>query len=411
MIFWLIALLMLFVVLGVLTWPLLRPAKQEPAGEDYSLNLTVYRQHLAELESDQESGLLTEEQAGQVRRDIERSLLREIPEGAETAEPAPPKPGSRWPLALIAVVLTAGTLSLYLDLGSPDMVAGGGNGGSTAAPTSVNEMVSRLERRLRTNPDDVEGWLMLARSYMVLGRYGDAVSVMQRLHKKFGDQPVIMIRYAHALAMANGGSFAGRPGKLIRRVLEIEPTSPAALWFAGVAANQQGNYRTAIDYWQKLEPQLSNQGTALQKVRQLISEARNNMQGGGNETGGNKAAQPVAAGGKSIKVHVTLADALQGKVNPKDTLFIFARAPTGLPMPLAVVKRHAGDLPLDIVLDDSLAMSPQHKLSGQQKVDLVARISRSGSVKRQSGDVQGEKDGVPVDGTDTVPLVIDTRIP
>ena len=273
-------------------------------------------------------------------------------------------------------------------------------------------MVSRLERRLRTNPDDVEGWLMLARSYMVLGRYGDAVGVLQRLHQKLGDQPVILIRYAHALAMANGNSFTGKPGKLVRRVLEIQPDNPAALWFAGVAANQQGDYRTAIDYWQKLEPHLSGQDAALQRVRELISEARSNLQGGGNETGGGKAAaQPAAAGSKSIKVHVTLADALQGKVNPKDTLYIFARSPTGLPMPLAVVKRRAGDLPLDIVLDDSLAMSPQHKLSGQQKVDLVARISRSGSVKRQSGDMQGEKDGVPVDGAHTVPLVIDTRIP
>lgn len=401
---------MLFAVLGVLAWPLLRPVKEEPVGEDYSLNLTVYRQHLAELEADQESGLLSETQAEQVRRDIERSLLREIPEGAETTAAATPATGGRWPLALIAVLLTAGTLSLYLDLGSPDLAAGGGK---AAAPTSVNEMVSRLERRLRTNPDDVDGWLMLARSYMVLRRYGDAATVLQKLHQKLGDQPVILIRYAHALAMVNGGSFDGQPGKLVRRALEIEPTNPAALWFAGVAANQKGDYRTAIDYWQKLEPQLSDQDTAQQRVRQLISEARDNLQGGGNEAAGGKvAAQPVAAGGgKSIKVHVTLADALQGKVNPKDTLFIFARAPTGLPMPLAVVKRRAGDLPLDIVLDDSQSMSPQYKLSGQQKVDLVARISRSGSVKRQSGDMQGEKDGVPVEGKDTVSLVIDSKIP
>lgn len=407
MLFWILAVLLLLLVLLVLAWPLLRPARGQQPGDDYSLNLRVYKDQLQELAVQEDNGLLTEEQAEQVRNDLERSLLQEIPE-EQPAAPPPPESARRWPAALIAVLLTTASLSLYMYLGSPDAATDHGT-----APASVDEMVHRLEQRLQTNPDDVDGWLMLARSYMVLRRYDDAVNVMQRLYQELGDEPVIMIRYAHALSMANGGSFRGKAGALIKRVLEIEPENPSALWFAGVAADQRGDYQAAINYWQKLVPQLGGQEEAQQRVQQLINDAQVSLQGSGAAPAKNAAAakQAAAEGGKSIKVHVSLAKSLQGKVNPKSTLFIFARAPTGLPMPLAVVRRHAGDLPLDIVLDDSLAMSPQHMLSDQDKVDLVARISRSGNVRGESGDVQGKLQGVAVGGKKTISLVIDSKIP
>ena len=407
MLFWILAVLLLLLVLLVLAWPLLRPARGQQAGDDYSLNLSVYKDQLQELASQQDDGLLTEEQAEQIRHELERSLLQEIPE-EQTAAPPPPESARRWPAALVAVLLTAASLSLYMYLGSPDAATG-----HSTTPASVDEMVHRLEQRLQTNPDDVDGWLMLARSYIVMRRYDEAVNVMQRLYQKLGDEPVIMIRYAHALAMANGGSFKGKAGALIKRVLEIEPENPSALWFAGVAADQRSDYQAAINYWQRLVPQLGGQEEAQQRVQQLINDAQVSLQGSGAAPAQKAAAAKQAAteGGKSIKVHVSLSKSLQGKVNPKSTLFIFARAPTGLPMPLAVVRRHAGDLPLDIVLDDSLAMSPQHMLSDQDKVDLVARISRSGNVRGESGDVQGKLQGVAVGGKKTISLVIDSKIP
>lgn len=416
MLFWFLAAVLLAVVLLVLAWPLLRPAPKMSAEEDYSLNLTVYREQLQEVSEEQDSGELTPEQARGVREDIEDSLLREIPEQAAGAAAVTPSRAPRRTAVLIAVLITAASLSLYLDLGDPAAVAAGGG-----APTSVTAMVSQLEQRLQSNPDDVDGWLMLERSYMVLGRYQDAVEVMQRLHQQLGNQPVILIRYAHALAMAGGGRFSGKPERLIRQVLDQEPDNPSALWFAGIAANERGDYRTAIARWEKLLPQLTGQDEARQKVQGLIAQARSSLQGGGapaaaqqtamqQDTGsGGKAA---ATGDRAVHLHVSLADSLRGKVNPDAILFIFARAPAGLPMPLAVVKRRAGDLPLDVVLNDSQAMSPRHTISGQDKVDLVARISNSGSVRGQSGDMQGEKDGVAVgDGSNTVPLVIDTKIP
>ena len=381
MLFWFLAAVLLGVVLLVLAWPLLRPAPKLPAGEDYSLNLSVYREQLQEVSEEQDSGELTPEQAQGVREDIEDSLLREIPEEPGSTPPAPATRAPRWTAVAIAVLVSAASLSLYLDLGNPS--AAEGNGGT---PTSVTAMVSQLEQRLQSNPDDEDGWLMLERSYMVLGRYGDAVKVMQRLHQQMGNEPVILIRYAHALAMTNGGSFSGKPEILIKQVLEQAPDNPSALWFAGIAANQRGDYRTAIARWQKLLPQLSGQDAALQKVQGLIAQAKSSLQGDGapaatqtamqqNTGSGGKAA---ATGDRAVHLHVSLADSLRSKVDPDATLFIFARAPTGLPMPLAVVKRRAGDLPLDVVLNDSQAMSPQHTISSRDKVDLVARISNSG---------------------------------
>jgi len=417
--FWFLAAVLLAVVLLVLAWPLLRPAPKLPAGDDYSLNLTVYREQLQEVSEEQESGELTPEQARGVREDIEDSLLREIPEEAGSAPPAPSSRAPRWTAAVIAVLVTASTLYLYLDLGDPAAAKPGGG-----APTSVNAMVSQLEQRLKSNPDDVDGWLMLERSYMVLHRYNDAVKVMKRLHQQVGNQPPILVRYAHALAMAAGGSFSGKPEVLVKQVLEQEPNNPSALWMAGIAANERGDYRTAIAHWQKLLPQLSGQKDARQRVHGLIAMAKSQLQGSGQGAAPAAAQQTASqqkagSGGKAaaksdgaVHLHVSLADSLRSKVDPDATLYIFARAPTGLPMPLAVVKRRAGDLPLDVVLNDSQAMSPQHTISGQDKVDLVARISNSGSVRGRSGDLQGEKDGVTVGGgSNTVPLVIDTKIP
>jgi cytochrome c-type biogenesis protein CcmH len=412
MVFWILVTLMILAVLALLLRPLLRGAPPFVPGED-RLNRSVYRQQIQELESDLDRGLVTDEQMEQARMDIERALLEEVPEASQNRQGENTQRG-RLPVMLAAVLIIAASVPLYLYIGYPGVPAGGGTAAATpdGAMPSVQEMVASLERRLQRDPDDPEGWLMLARSYTVLGRYGEAAGALERLRGMVGDEPGLLVRYANALAMANNGRFEGRPAALIQQVLEQDPDNPSAIWFAGLAANQRGDYREAIDYWERLVPALQGEPEALQRLQQMIDQARAAQGIGTAEQAG--APRPEAAAADEaagVTVRVSLAPGLRDSVQPDDSLFIFARAVGGgTGMPLAVVRRRAGDLPLEIRLDDSDAMTPAGRLSRHDAVTLVARISRSGQPQATSGDLQGSQARVGLPAGAPVDLVIDTTV-
>lgn len=414
---------MILAVLAVLSLPLLRAARHH-VGDDGSLNLSVYKQQLQELEADHERGLVTGDQLEQARTDIERALLSEVPETGTVTRTGDRQHG--WlPTLLVAVSVVAVSLPLYLAIGHPGVL----DGRPGAAPAaghgdgrmpSVQEMVTSLEQRLERNPDDAQGWLMLARSYTVLGRHEDAVRVLERLRGMVGDEPGLLVRYANALAMTNDGRFRGRPEELIRRVLQQNPDHPSALWFAGLAADQRGDYREAVDYWERLVPKLAGEDQALARLQNMIARARAAIGTGGETAAGGRTEAPAAgvdqgsepaAAEAGVTVRVSLAPDLQERVQPDDALFIFARAPSGPPMPLAAVRRRAGDLPLEVRLDDSDAMTSAARISGHDAVTLVARVSRSGQPQAASGDLQGRMTGVAIPAAEPVQLIIDTPVP
>lgn len=253
--------------------------------------------------------------------------------------------------------------------------------------------------------------MMLVNSYMTLGRPGEALGAIERLYQITGDQPAVLVRYADVLATANGGRLSGKPAELIQKALSLDPDNGTGLWLAGMVANETGDYATAIQYWQRLLPQLENDQKSLQEVKQLISRAQNQPGNKDQEASALTAAETVNTANKTITVNVSLSSDIVRDTEPEDTLFIFAKAVNGPPMPLAVVRKKVKDLPLEVILDDSLSMIPSMKLSNFDKILVSARISTSGNATPQSGDYISEASIITSGQIEPVSIIINQQLP
>jgi cytochrome c-type biogenesis protein CcmH len=277
-------------------------------------------------------------------------------------------------------------------------------------PQSLHATVPLLERHLRRNPQDANGLFFLASTYVALSDHENAVSAFQRLYQLTGDNPQVMMAYVDALIRLNDGTFTDLATGLIHKVLALQPDNYSARLYAGLAAEERGEYSMAIDHFNRLLPTLQDNPQLLQTVNVLIT--RNQMflqeQGGGSETAGTVA---TAGTSTSVYLRVILSDEVVDEVDPEDTLFIYAQASEGSPMPLAVIRRQAGELPVEITIDDTMAMVPNHKLSNFEIVKVQARISKSGNAEVSSGDIVGINENVVVSSEETVEIEINQIIP
>jgi cytochrome c-type biogenesis protein CcmH len=287
-----------------------------------------------------------------------------------------------------------------------------------AAARTLEEMVIQLVERLRTQPDDPQNWVLLAKSYTVLKRFGDAVGAYGNAHRLNGDQPELLADYADALVMASGGRFTDQAANLLQRALEIQPDHTKALWLSGHWKYQNGAFDEAIQYWQRVAAQVPEDSPDARVIARQIGQARQqlDMTADREMQAAVSASPPVTgsiepAAGKVLQVRVSLDSQFSTQVDPEDTVFIFARAAEGPRMPLAIVRKQVKDLPVTVTLDDSSAMSAAMRLSGFEEVSLAARISRSGDAMPTSGDLQGTVSSVRTQGTKVIELIIDTTLP
>lgn len=314
-------------------------------------------------------------------------LTRPLWRGAPADAPRASKPLLFGVTGFVFAVAVAG----YAWIGTPramnsELVAAapaGADGPITAE--QIETMINRLAARLKDQPDDVEGWAMLGRSLMVLGRHDQAVPALQKAVALRGDDAALLTEYADALAVVNGRSLDGEPSRLVAKALQIDPNNLKALMLAGVHAFQRQDAALALKHWEKIV-QLEPGSELATQLQSGIDKARA-MAGGRAPAASSPTA--AAATGMSLSGTVTLAPALAAKARPEDTVFVFARAAEGPRMPLAILRKQVKDLPLNFTLDDSMAMSPAAKLSSTPRVVVGARISASGNATPQTGDLQG----------------------
>ena len=292
------------------------------------------------------------------------------------------------------------------------------------SPEQIAEMVQRLAERLKDRPEDAEGWTMLSRSYLVLGRLDEAAQASERVLKLKPNDAQALADHADVLAMRAGRVLDGEPMKLIERALRLDPDNLKALALAGAAAFDRGDGNEAAKLWDRVALLGPPGSPVVQQAREGAAEARKMAA----ERGAGKAApaqgqvqapapaqpllqapgatQKAAVAGPTVRGTVTLSAALKAQAKPEDTVFIFARnaegGPGGSRMPLAIVRKQVKDLPAAFTLDDSLAMGPGMGLSSAQKVVVGARISRSGQAMPQPGDLEGLSASVAVGSKDVV---------
>ena len=286
---------------------------------------------------------------------------------------------------------------------------------------SLEQMVNTLAERMKDEPDNLRGWVLLARSYETLNRYADALDAYRNARRLSGDNPEVLADYADALVMANGGRFNDEAGEVLQKAVEAQPDNVKALWLIGHWKNQQGAYSEALTYWQRAAALLPAGGEDANTIAQQINQVQQRlgitptapvMAAAASPTGAPATATGgTSAAGHAITVTVALDPALAAQAAPDSTVFIFARAVQGPRMPLAIMRRQVKDLPVTVTLDDSLAMSPAMTLSKFDQVTIGARVSASGNAMPQSGDLEGSQSPVNVANPGTVAITIDRKVP
>ena len=377
--FWLLGALLAAGAVALVLRPVVRHA---PSRRD--ANISIYRDQMRELDADLAAGKLDAADHAKARAELEARLLEDV------AAPEAPRPrfASRAAWA-IGAALPVFALGVYLVVGNPQAIMGPDE--HTLTVKQLETMVERLSAKLRENPDDVDGWRLLGRSYMVLGRFAESADAYAKAAVRAPRDAQLLADLADSLAMARGQTLQGEPEKLVLRALELEPANLKALALAGTAAFERRDFAGAAAFWERMLPHVPPESEDARAIRANIAEARSQV------------------GQKQLKGTVRLAPALRDQVKPDDTVFIFARAAEGPPMPLAVLKKQVRDLPVTFSLDDSMAMAPGMALSSQAKVVVGARVSKSGSAKPQAGDLQGASPPVANDANG-VAVVIDSVV-
>jgi cytochrome c-type biogenesis protein CcmH len=353
-------------------------------------NLSIYRDQLRELDNDLANGTLDRQQYEIAKREIERRVLEEGGDDASVSAQAAPM----WTLAIvIAVAVPLTTIGMYLGLGSPVALdatrtaAPAGAEGHELTPERIAKMVDTLKDRLRANPDDVEGWVMLAKTSQAIDRHEDAVRAYREIVRRVPPDAQLLADFADALAVAQGRSLDGEPQQLIAQALKIDPANVKALALAGTSAFNRKDYVGAVQYWRRILGIVPPDSDFAQRIQAGISEAES-LAGKPVATArpAVAAAKPQAAAGVRIAGRVELDSAVAKSVGPGDTVFVFARAAEGPRMPLAVLRLSAKDLPTSFELTEAMAMAPGMSIASFSDLVVGARVSKSGSATPQPGD-------------------------
>jgi cytochrome c-type biogenesis protein CcmH len=322
------------------------------------------------------------------------------------------RPRGPFVLALILALVTPPVvLGAYLAVGTPQALQ---PMPAVENQATLADATRQLQESLQRKPDDAHGWALLAQAYAALGQPQQALDALNHLLELKPDDPDAMVAWVEATAETSPSHRIDDASRArLERALQIEPTHQRALWLLGISDFQRKDYAGAAKQWKTLLPLLEPGSRVAETIKQQLTEAE--TRAGGTQdtspaaTDAAATASPASAAAPSVALNVTvkLDPALVAKVQPADTLFVFAQATDGPPMPLAVARLKASDLPAKVTLTDAMAMTPAMTLSKFPKVSVVARISRSGDAMPQPGDLESAPVEVATGSHAPVALIID----
>ncbi len=369
--FFLTAGLMLLLAATAVALPLWRAQVPQRTGVA-AANREVHAARLKELQEDMQNGRLSPDDHVAARRDLEKDLAAGPNQDSASRENRPRKVAA---IVALVLILSAGA-ALYGFYGSWRVGAQGVEAASTQA---VIDMVAALDKRLHTpaGRDDLQGWDMLGHSYMIMGRYPEALQAFAQARRLSGDDdPQVLASYAEALTLSDPDAFMDKALPLFEKALLLDPHNTQSLWYGGLGALQRGDKKLAISRWNAILAQ-----DPPEDYRQYIVKAI-------TDAGGTVA---NAALGVSIAVHVSVAPALAAGISPDTTVFIYVQPKDGAGgPPLAVKRLQVKDLPVDIRLSDQDAVVPGRVISGYDDLMVSARVSKSGTAIPKTGDLIGK---------------------
>lgn len=373
-----------------------------------STHIEQLKSQLLQLSELARTGALSDAAYQEARTRLERQLLDAVlasPVSVETdsATPSASIIPSKLKVGLAAFVLAFGAAG-YAWLGHPEgwkvgpapdamavspQVAAPSSEGATPASAphalgmdQIAAMTESLANKLKTNPNNPEGWSMLGRSYAVMGKWDEAISAYKKVIEQRADDAQVYADLADALAVKQGRSLEGEPSKMVEKALSLDAGNFKALSLAGTIAFDKSDYKLAAQHWEKaLKTAPADNPDLARQIKASMDDAR--------ERAGLKPLEVAPVGGAQVSGRVTLSERIASQASLDDTVFIFAKPAQGGKMPLAILRKQVRDLPYTFTLTDDMAMSPQARLSGVSDVLVGARISKSGQAMPQPGDLQG----------------------
>jgi cytochrome c-type biogenesis protein CcmH len=412
---------MLIAALALLLRPLLRGGslKSDPAA--------AARRRMKVLQEALDTGVLSKKEFAAKKAELGGQLLGEL-DGA-----APRSRSAFFAAVAVALLLPAGAIMLYRLVGEPRALDPASIPPASAqAPAEhggqdMDKAIAKLAEKLKQNPDDVSGWTLLGRAYLETEHFSEARDALKRAHDLAPDEPDVNVAYAEAMTLAGDSHRIDAQAKaLIDAALKADPQNQRGLWLLGVSAYQDRDYNGAISTWNRLLGLLPPDSTVIQSVKAQIARAEAERDGRAppdepaptaaaataESTASTVPAQsaPSAAPGAEgphLTVKVVLDAKLAAKAAPGDTVFVYAKAASGPPMPLAVQRLRVEQLPATVTLTDGMGMLPNMKLSQFPQVIVGARISKSGNAIAQSGDLQTASKALDVTTTAPIALTID----
>lgn len=353
------------------------------------------------------------------------------------AQPAPEQPPRRASVlaTALAVLVPLATLALYLSVGDPralDLLQETPQAATQAAageaPVDLVTATAGLAARLEQEPDDPAGWMLLGRAYKTMERFAESRDAFERALELVPNEVDPMVELAEVTVLADASRrIQGRPAELLARALELAPLHPRALWLDGIRLTQEGRHAEAADTWQRLLDSLPADAEIRGSLSRQIAEARSRA-GDPSPADATSTAPapppavvpapdaPASATGDAsdtaaLTVRIDIAPELASRLAASDVLFVFARAPAGPRMPVAIQRLPASGFPLEVRLDDSMAMMPQLTLSSLPEVVVGARISKSGNATPQPGDFEALSAPLSPTAAGSVELTIDRVLP
>lgn len=380
-----------------------RRASRQHGQED----LTVLSDSLHELDAELESGQITRDDYDKMRAVLLHDALKA---GRADKKGRPSRRRTGWlaPL-LVGMALPITAIGLYVMNGQPMLLnvqSSAGMGDTASGSAQIQQTIDTLKKKLKNDEDNGERWLLLARSYEAAGQSSEGLSAYVKAVELTPDDADLLVEYANALGRFNDRDLSGKPTELVTQALDLEPDNHNALALAGAAAMQKGDNDAAARYWARLERLIPQDSPDHQRVLALLARAEGRPVPADSQPAMREVS--TASSGK-VSGTVVIDEAVAGNVSPSDTLFVFARAPEGPPMPLAAVRKPAAEWPVKFTLDDSSAMIEGMNLSAFERVDIVARVSQDGNADPKAGDIEGHVTGIGL-GEEDVTVVLDRII-
>jgi len=414
--FWL-AILSLIVIALLIVWRIFSSSKDTLGAENINIrqetNVTLYHEHLAQLEIDLAEGSIEQDSFVQLKAELDKTLLQDV-SGSESIRDTK-SPTWIWPLGIALTVVSFSFFS-YMKLGAYPLL----NSPTTSAINEANNQLTpeqmmafrlqQLEQVVIDEPENAEAWFSLGQAYISIGEFDNAIDAFDKVIAQVGVHAELLGPKAQAMYYKNNQQINADIQQVIDQALALDSLDPATNILLGMNSFSHRDFASAVQYWEVVLNS-DRPGISTDALAEAVAEAKNQLRLSNEESSAVEHNKNSDTSLPQLIVDVSLAQSLQEQLQNGDdkVVFIYAIASNGPRMPLAAVKLKTSDLPVSIVLDDSQAMTPQMRLSSVNKVNIYAVVSMQGSVGIKSGDFKAEV--LNVDTMKKSPITMEISIP